>query len=508
MAAPLPRETPPGIEQEIARLGAALEREPTRTDLAVRLAILMRAKGLTVEARALLELALALDPSLGAAHLELGNVARAEGNALGALESYARAASLVPDAIEPLGNKALALKDLGQIDEAIRTLDEALSRAPNNLELLYNLGNCRYAAGDLDGAASAFEAVLGRDASHLNARINLGLVLRDRGEAAAAIAAFDEVIAARPDHPLAHWNRALALLLAGDYERGFPAYEWRWRATGMQPRRFGAPLWDGKPLAGRTVLLHAEQGLGDAIQFARYAPMVANQGGRVIVEAPKALVRLLGSLAGIVEIIPQGAALPAFDCHAPFMSLPGLFGTTLESVPNPVPYLAPPKPAKKAIQAALSGPAGVRRIGLVWGGNAARQGDPARSCRAADLLPLTTLPHVRLFSLQKGSPHAERLTDLPGVVDLAPLFDDMADTASAITELDLLVSVDTATAHLAGALGRPVWTMLAFAADWRYLLHRTDNLWYPTMRLIRQPKPGDWAGVVAQVREAIASGLP
>jgi len=349
--------------------------------------------------------------------------------------------------------------------------------------------------------------VLGREPLHHHARINLGLVYRDRGAAEAAIATFDQVIAERPDHPLAHWNRALALLLAGDYERGFPAYEWRWRATAMQPRGFTAPLWDGKPLEGRTILLHAEQGLGDAIQFARYAPMVAEQGGRVILEAPAALVRLFGSLGCIAEIVAQGASLPPFDCHAPFMSLPALFGTTLESVPNPVPYLSAPMPTKKAIGNALSGPSGVRRIGLVWGGNAARQGDRVRSCRAVDLLPLTALPHVRLYSLQKGSPHAEQLNDLPGVVDLAPLCDDMADTAAAIAQLDLLVSVDTATAHLAGALGRPVWTLLAYAADWRYLLHRSDNLWYPTMRRIRQPAPGDWAGVMSQVRKGIVSSL-
>jgi len=498
---------PTTLDRDIAALGAALEREPTRPDLAVRLAGLLRAKGLNVEARALLDLAQALAPGLAATHLELGNLARAEGNPAGALESYARAAALAPEAVEPLGNRALALKDLGQIEDAIRTLDEALGRAPNNVELLYNLGNCRYAAGDLAGASAAFEAVLAREPRHFNARVNLGLAHRDRGQTDEAIAQFDQVIAERPDHPLAHWNRALTLLLAGDFERGFPAYEWRWQATSMRPRGFNVPLWDGRPLDGRTILLHAEQGLGDSIQFARYAPMVAARGGTVIVEAQPGLLRLFGALEGVAGVFPQGAELPAFDCHAPFMSLPALFRTTLASVPCPVPYLSPPKPGKKALASALAGPAGVKRIGLVWGGNAARQGDQVRSLRARDLLPLTTLPHLRLFSLQKGSPHAEQVSDLPGIIDLAPLLDDMADTATALAGLDVLISVDTAAAHLAGALGRPVWTMLAYAADWRYLLHRNDSLWYPTMRLIRQSSPGDWAGVVGRVREAIVSGL-
>jgi hypothetical protein len=172
-----------------------------------------------------------------------------------------------------------------------------------------------------------------------------------------------------------------------------------------------------------------------------------------------------------------------------------------------VPYLSAPESGRRALAAALAGPSGIKRIGLVWGGNSARQGDAARSCRARDLRPLTTLRSVRLFSLQKGSPHAEQVDDLPGVIELGPVLDDMADTAFVISRLDLVISVDTATAHLAGALGRPVWTMLAFAADWRYLLHRSDNLGYPTMKLFRQAKPGDWDGVVARVREALASGL-
>jgi hypothetical protein len=386
-------------------------------------------------------------------------------------------------------------------------LDDAIARAPDNPELHYNLGNCRYAAGDLTGAMAAFSAALARQPAHFNARINLGLVQRDLGHTDEALAEFDRAIALRPDQPVAHWNRALSLLLAGDYERGWPAYEWRWHATGMQPRMVDKPLWNGAPLDGRTILLHAEQGLGDTIQFMRYAPMVAGAGGRVILEVQAPLKRLCERLDGVKTVIARGDELPRFDCHAPLMSLPALFGTTLDAIPNPVPYLSAPESGKRALAAALAGPSGIKSIGLVWGGNSARQGDAARSCRARDLLPLTTLRSVRLFSLQKGSPHAEQVDDLPGVIELGPVLDDMADTAFVISRLDLVISVDTATAHLAGALGRPVWTMLAFAADWRYLLHRSDNLWYPTMKLFRQAKPGDWDGVVARVREALASGL-
>jgi tetratricopeptide (TPR) repeat protein len=510
LPARLRTELPPDgatLDRDIATLGAALEREPDRPELAVRLAALLRAKGLTLEARGLLELALALAPGSAAAQLELGNLARAEGEPVRALEAYARAAALAPEAIEPLGNCALAYKDLGRLDAAIETLEAVRARAPDNPELAYNLGNCRYAAGDLDGAAAEYEAALALAPAHRGARINLGLVRRDQGNAAAAIAAFDRVIAERPDHPLAHWNRALSLLLSGDFGRGFPAYEWRWQATGMNPRGIAAPPWDGSPLAGRTILLHAEQGLGDTIQFVRYAPMVAARGGRVLLEVQAPLLQLCRTLGGVEAVFARGDALPGFDCHAPLMSLPALFGTTLETIPNPVPYLAPLSAFKTALKAALNGPAGVRRIGLVWGGNPARQGDAVRSCRARDLLPLTTLANFRLFSLQKGSPHAEQAAELTGVIELGPLLEDLADTTYALSRLDLLISVDTASAHLAGALGRPVWTLLAYAADWRYLLHRSDSLWYPTMRLFRQERPGAWDGPIGRVHAAIASGL-
>ena len=495
------------LDRTIEALGGALEREPTRPELAVALAGALRAKGLLTEAGELLALALALRPDFAATHLELGNLARAKGDSLGALGAYERAATHAPEAIEPLGNRALVLKDLGKLDEAASTLEAALARAPGNVELIYNLGNCRYAADDFDGAATSFEAVLAQAPDHCNALINLGLVRRDQGRTDDAVSCFDRIIALRPEHPVAHWNRALALLLAGDFERGWPDYEWRWRATGMRPRDFAAPLWDGKTLDGRAILLHAEQGLGDSIQFVRYAPKVAALGGRVVLEVQPTLARLLEAMPGVDHVIRQGEVLPAFDCHAPLMSLPALFGTTTDSVPANVPYLAAPDRTKSALADALAAPAGVKRIGVVWGGNPARQGDAARSCRARDLRPLTTLRDVRLFSLQKGGPHQEQIGDLPDAIELGPLLDDMADTAFAISRLDLVISVDTATAHLAGALGKPVWTMLAFAADWRYLLRRSDSPWYPTMTLYRQERSGDWAGVVERVRAALASGL-
>ncbi len=495
------------IIARIAALGSALEREPSRPDLAVALAEALRGQGRVAEAAELLALALALKPDLAATHLALGNLARTKGDALSALDAYERAAAFAPDAIEPLGNRALALKDLGRLDEAIQTLESALARAPENVELIYNLGNCRYAAGDLDGAARNFHAVLARAPDHGRARINLGLIHRDQGRVDEAVVCFDRVIAHEPGNPTAHWNRAMALLLGGDFKRGWPEYEWRWRATDMRPRQFSAPLWDGKPLEGRTILLHAEQGLGDSIQFVRYVPMVVAQGGRVILEVQPPLMRLLGAMKGPAQVIKQGDPLPAFDCHIPLMSLPALFGATLENILASVPYLAPPGTGKNALAAVFAGRATAKRIGVVWGGNPGHQADATRSCRAGDLKPLAVPGVAQLYSLQKGSPYAEQVVDLPGAIDLGPLLDDMADTAYAISQLDLVITIDSAVAHLAGALGKPVWTMIAFVPDWRQMLHRADSPWYPTMRLYRQTQPGDWVGVVARIRDAIASGL-
>jgi len=227
-----------------------------------------------------------------------------------------------------------------------------------------------------------------------------------------------------------------------------------------------------------------------------------------VLEVQAALTRLLRFLPGVAQVISRGEALPRFDCHAPLMSLPSLFGTTLETIPAIVPYLTAPACENPALDEALEAPSGLKKVGLVWGGNPARERDAMRSCRAADLLPLMSLGRTRFFSLQKGDPHQAQIANLPGAIDLGSLLVDMADTAHAISRLDLVISIDTAVAHVAGALGKPVWVMLGFAADWRYLLGRWDSPWYGSMTLFRQQRPGDWAGVVASMRERLASGLP
>ncbi|MBY0432204.1 MAG: hypothetical protein K2Q10_13475, partial [Rhodospirillales bacterium] len=281
---------------------------------------------------------------------------------------------------------------------------------------------------------------------------------------------------------------------------GWREYEWRWRLAASPPRRLPAPAWQGEAGEGRTLLLHAEQGLGDTLQFIRYLPLAAARGFRVVAEVQEPLVRLVAASFPEAAVIPRDtAALPPFDLHAPLMSLPALFNTTLETVPAAIPYLRPP-----ADMAARPVPGNGLRIGISWGGDPRHNNDSRRSIPLKRLLPALNGADVSLFSLQKG-PKADELAGVEGVTDLGAGFDDLADTAAALAGLDLVISVDTAIAHLAGALGRPVWILLPFAPDWRWLLGVEASPWYPTARLFRQPAPGAWDAVLSQLSASLST---
>ncbi|HEY9872665.1 MAG TPA: hypothetical protein V6D12_04485, partial [Candidatus Obscuribacterales bacterium] len=270
-------------------------------------------------------------------------------------------------------------------------------------------------------------------------------------------------------------------------------------------RRFSQPVWDGSNLEGRTILLHAEQGFGDTIQFIRYAPLVAGYQGRVFVECYAPLIKLFKCIPGIEQLIVKGETLPEFDVHAPLMSLPGILGTTLETVPAEVPYLYPPIPP---IQLAVP-PETRLKVGIVWASKPNHPTTGRRSCPLSFFLNLQSIPGVALYSLQKD-PVASDLAQLQqtGLVqDLSDQLHDFSDTASAVSQLDLVISVDTAVVHLAGALGQKVWLLLSFIPDWRWMLGHEDSLWYPTMRLFRQESPGDWAGVFVRVARALEDVL-
>jgi tetratricopeptide (TPR) repeat protein len=332
--------------------------------------------------------------------------------------------------------------------------------------------------------------------------------LNDQGKLDEAAACYRRALELRPDYADAHWNQSLLLLLTGDLERGWAKYEWRWKIKQWSPRDFPQTLWDAQPLEGRTILLHAEQGLGDTIQFARYASLVKERGGAVIVECQRPLLSLLASCAGIDRLVGQGDELPPFDVQVPLLSLPGIFHTSLRDIPATVPYLFAHPSLVERWRQELGGIAGFK-IGIAWRGSPIHKNDRARSIPLSCFEPLAGLPDIHLFSLQKGA-GTEELQDARDhfpVAELGSRLEDFMDTAAVLKNLDLVITCDTAVAHLAGALGVPVWVAIPFAPDWRWLLGRSDSPWYPTMRLFRQKKLGNWEDVFEEIKAELCVQL-
>jgi TPR repeat/Glycosyltransferase family 9 (heptosyltransferase) len=331
--------------------------------------------------------------------------------------------------------------------------------------------------------------------------------LRALNRHAEALASYGRAIALDKDFAEAHLNAAHALLSLGDLPRGFAAYEWRWKNESLtiSRRKFREPLWLGAPpVAGKTILLHAEQGLGDTIQFARYAKLLARAGGNVVLEVAPALKQLISGMDGVSRVLAQGDALPRFDLHCPLASLPLAFKTELASIPAEIPYLAAPAERLdkwRARMEALARP----RIALAWSGNAAHANDRNRSIPLARLEPLWSRTNVTFVSVQRDVREADAgaLAGAARLVHLGDELSDFADTAAVLALADLVISVDSAVAHLAGAMGRPAWILLPFSPDWRWLLGREDSPWYPTARLFRQPAIGDWQGVIERLRQEL-----
>lgn len=428
-----------------------------------------------------------------------------------AIEQYRKALALRPYFPPALLNLAMALKERGLLDEALVLCDKVLAANPsdplahsNRGIILKNLNRCEEAIASFRRATQLFP-------NYVDAHLNLAVALRDAGRIDEALNHTQEAIRSAPTHAEAHWNHAFLLLLKGDFEAGWKKYEWRWRLREYHARKrdFVQPIWSDEPLSNRIILLHAEQGIGDTIQFIRYARCLARQGARVVLECPSVLKRLLETMPGIETVVERGAPLPAFDFHAPLMSMPQLMGTRLDSIPQDVPYLFPRQDERLPVE--LFTGKGLR-VGVVWGGNPTHLNDQQRSLPLKTLEPLWTIPGTKFFSLQVGAQQAElqNLAAITPIKDLSPWLQDMHDTALAVSHLDLIVSVDTAVAHLAGAMNKPVWVLLPFAPDWRWMLDRQDSPWYPSMRLFRQVTPGDWARVVGNVslglRQAVQNG--
>lgn len=396
--------------------------------------------------------------------------------------------------------EAVALHEAGQCEQALQLYDDAVSRWPSLALLWNNRGTTLLELARHAEAAESYRRALQLAPELHDARVALASCLQSLGYLSEAQAACDIVLQAVPDHAEAHWNQALLLLLQGNYAMGWQEYEWRWkkrRFTSPQ-RQFMQPQWQGEPLAGKTILIHAEQGFGDTLQFCRYLPFLAASASQVVFECHPQLTALMATVSPGLTIVAMGQPLPPFDCHLPLMSLPRLFGTTLETIPAAVPYLQPPAGRLPFWQSVLPERSGKLRVGLCWAGKT--YPDPGRSIPTVMLAPLATCTAASFVSLQVGQGSAQPAINL---LDLTMLVQDFADTAALLAQLDIVITIDTAVAHLAGALGLETWLLLPAAPDWRWLLKRADSPWYPTMRLYRQQQPGNWAELLERVAMAL-----
>ena len=455
--------------------------------------------------------ALALKSDDAKAHNNLGVALKDQGKLDEAVACYRRALALKPDYAEAHNNLGIALGEERKLDEAIACYRRALALTPDFAEAHHNLGHVLSDQEKLDEAVASYRRALALKPDYAEAHNNLGVALNHQGKLTEARACYRQALARKPDYAEPRWNQCLLTLLSGDFERGWAEYEMRWQAKQhFQRRDFAQPLWDGRPLAGRTILLHAEQGLGDTIQFVRYAPHVKHEGGTVLLECPAELVRILQSCAGIDRVLTPGCPLPPFDVHAPLLSLPRILQTTLRTVPAAIPYLHADAALTRSWQQELGGTEQFK-IGIVWQGNprfgkpACRSADQKRSIPLAQFEPLARVPNVRLFSLQKGygTEQLAGLQSVRGIVELGDRLGDFMDTAAVMMNLDLIISADTSPVHLAGALGRPVWAALPLVPCWRWLLEREDSPWYPTMRLFRQKRFGEWDEVFERMASAL-----
>ncbi len=460
----------------------------------------------TEEAIAAYREAIAAEPGHAAAHAGLAaSLLRAErpAEALAAAEC---AALLKPELAEAEFLRAMALAGLRAGPAAMTGLERTIVRDPGHAKAHLNLGNLLAEEDRLEEAEASCRRAIALDPGLVEAHASLGYLLTAEGRLEAAIAACEAALAIAPEFVQAHWNQGIALLLAGDYARGWAKYEARKgyeRFVRLYPDPEG-PVWQGEALDGRTILVHAEQGLGDTIQFARYLPLLAARGAKVVLACDAALVPLMSAqpaslMPGLEAVVARGAALPPYDCWVNQMSLPHRFATRIETIPAPAQYLA--AEAGRAERFAERLPGGMR-IGLAWAGNPRHSNDRRRSMPGAALAPLLEAGGVSFVSLQVGR-RAKEAAGLPGLIDFSHEIRDFADTAALIATLDLVIAVDTSVAHCAAALGKETWIMLAHAPDWRWLIGRQDSPWYPSVRLFRQPKPGAWDRVVAEVAGAL-----
>ena len=429
----------------------------------------------------------------------------------GALAHFNSAIALAPDLAEAYVNRGILLKNQQQLTKALQDLDRAVALRPGMAEAYSNRGNVRVLLDQPEQAGADFAMAIRLDPHNADALVNMAALKADGGEYAESKVLLERVLALRPNDALARHNRGWLSLLQGDYAHGWQDYEARKLDKQLSQRaglqRFSQPEWQGEDLSGKTLLLHQEQGLGDAIQMLRYLPQLQAQGARVLILLNAALVPLASQLLPSGQVFTQGEALPHFDLHCPVMSLPLRMATTLDNIPAAQGYLAVDE-AGRQHWAGLLGEKKRLRVGLAWSGSAKHLNDRKRSLTLAALSgllqPDLLQQAVEWHSLQREYREDADEQAASGIIDHAAQLHTMQDTAGLISQLDLVISVDTSVAHLAGALGKPCWLLLPFNPDFRWGLGRSDSPWYASMRLFRQPQPGDWASVLDEVAGLLA----
>ena len=441
----------------------------------------------------------------------LASVCERAGRLPEAVTTYRSLVQLEPENSAHWSNLGSTLMQQDRVVEAVECLRRAQQIAPRDADIHFNLGNALSESDQTELAIEAYDLCLEISPQHIQAHNNRAGALRQRMQLTAAEEGYTQALALEPDNAKLHWGRALVWLMSGDLKNGFAEYQWRWQLPEQTPRMFDVPRWDGTPLAGETILLHAEQGLGDTIHFIRYAALVKELGGRVIVECPPSVVDLIANCDGVDQVLPQGDSLPPITRHASLLDLPYLLGTTLETIPAKVPYLVADPDRSSPWREALTSCRGLK-IGVAWQGNPDHQNDRRRSFHVREIEPLAKVAGIDWISLQKGY-GAEQLASAPfDLKDPTQLHANglatLADTAALVANLDLVITCDSAVAHLAGALGVPVWVAIPFEPDWRWMADRDDSPWYPTMRLYRQDVAGDWDDVFARMADDLQTMAP
>lgn len=488
-------------EESIAALNRALDLKPKCPNVCNDLGNALKERGDIEGAAAAYRQALELKSDFAEAHNNLGFVFTMQGHIQEAIAEFRTAIELKPALADAYNNLAIALHKLGQRKEAIALLHHALQLRSDHVDAQSNLGALLKEEGDLDEAAIALHRALQLNPNHVQALNNLGAVLTEQGHIDGAVDSYRRALKLAPDCHEAKVDLSMLLLLSGDFESGWPLYEARLNYISPGKRKFSQPQWNGEDVLGKRVLVHAEQGFGDSIQFIRYARLIAERGADVIVECQIPLVNLLRGVKDVAEVFALGEALPRFDLHVPMLSQPLIFQTRPESIPAEVPYIFA-EPTRCSVWARrLCNRGNHLKVGLAWAGNPAHRSTRARDILLSMLRPLLGVAGVEFFSLQVGfgSEQIQFLPDSASISDCTCYIQEFADTAALMMQLDLVVSVDTAAAHLAGALGRPVWTLLPFVPDWRWGLGGERTPWYPTMRLFRQSTRNDWAPVIQRV---------